>query len=147
MTTATTAREYLEGALFSDLHKDAYGYRPREGQWAAWLAMSVAELEVEHDRMIAHLEAEMEREKIAQAAAVVRFEALVTETIANGAGDRATALRWLLDAEGSWTQGDMGALEYEYGLPFQYLGPLYSDPAEVAHLDRQADEAAYYAAL
>jgi hypothetical protein len=104
--------------IWSDLHKDAYGFRPRDGARIA--ALTDDEKQAEWDRMIRDLDREMEREQIAQQEATVAFEELVAGTIANGAGDRATAIRWLLDAL-TWAQGDIGALEYEHGLPFNYL--------------------------
>lgn len=118
------AIQYASDNLFSDLHKDAYGFRPSQGQWQRWAQMSVAQLEVEYDRMCRHLEAELDREKAAQAEATVKFEATIVELIATGAGNRATAIRWLQQAYKA--EDDIGYLEYQMGLPYNYLGLRYA---------------------
>lgn len=44
----------LEESVLSDLHKDAYGHRPREGFWKSWRAMSRQEKEIEWNRIQRH---------------------------------------------------------------------------------------------
>jgi hypothetical protein len=79
---------------FSDLHKDAYGFRPSPGQWAAWAEMSEADLdEVEADLYKASA-ASAEAEAEAEAYAALRFEKYLSKLQADFRIDRATALRW-----------------------------------------------------
>src|SRR5262245_6716686 len=107
-------------AIYSDMHKDAVGFRPRN--WETLKDMSVEQYEADmayFDRCIQSNEAD---ERVREAAAVERFEALIGETIAMGAGDRATAIRWLKDAENA--DDDEGFFEYLMGLPYHYLTPL-----------------------
>lgn len=107
--------------VFSDLYKDTHGFRPRnhrfyaddttpEEKQAMW-----DELLVEHDE-------EMTRYHEAQNEAVVRFETLLADTIAAGAADKQTALKWLMDAEeDEYVFFDHGYFEYTYHLPYGYL--------------------------
>ena len=53
------------------------------------------------------------------ARAAVQFEARVAGLIASGAGDRATAIRWIADAEGA--EGDAEYLCFLLGLEYDYF--------------------------
>ena len=84
--------------IFSDLHKDARGFRPRGHEF--YTATPERKQEI-WDAMLVELEDEIENERRGQIAAQRRFEELVTETIAVGVEvDRDTAIRWILEAEG-----------------------------------------------
>lgn len=104
---------------FSDMHKDAYGFRPSVDTCARWRAMSEVELDAEEARLQRIVEAEIEREKEQHAAAAVRFEQVVAETIATGAHDRAMAIRWLVEAHDA--EQDIGYFEYQMGLEYGYV--------------------------
>ncbi|HEX8552779.1 MAG TPA: hypothetical protein VF681_14625 [Abditibacteriaceae bacterium] len=101
--------------LYSDLHKDAYGVRAR----LQWDAYSEAELEEMIDALGPVIDATINEERAAQEAAAVRFEARVADTIAAGARDRETALRWVDQAEGA--DGDREFLCYLCGLRYGYF--------------------------
>lgn len=49
---------------------------------------------------------------------VTEFEAQVKHTIAAGAGDKETAIRWIVDGEGLGNEKDMGYICYSLGLPY-----------------------------
>jgi phage terminase small subunit len=113
----TTATEYtFDDDCYSDLHKDVYGFRPRQ---TAWFSMTDAEKQVEWDFLVNQLGRVIEEEKQQQAEAVVEFEALVVKTIESGAKDRATALNWIMDA--SICNGDWEFLCFEHGIPYGYF--------------------------
>jgi nitrogen regulatory protein PII-like uncharacterized protein len=80
----------------SDFYKDAHGFRPRN--YKEWWTKE--ELEAEYNYLSKVCEDNMKREAIAEAEALVKFEKLVEETINHGAGDRETAIRWLVQGEG-----------------------------------------------
>lgn len=103
----------------SDLHKDAYGFRPSQGWWVHWNSFSDVEKQTEWDSLIVAMEASSAREKEYEVAAIAKFEVLVTKTIANGAKTRESALRWIMD--GSTCNGDWEFLCYEHGLPYSYF--------------------------
>ena len=104
---------------FSDLHKDAYGFRPSE-RFYVWMQTATPdELQAEWDRLIKAVEAAIEEDARRQKEAIESFEAHVQKTIDAGAGDRQTALRWIMDA--SSCNGDWEFLCYEYGLPYSYF--------------------------
>lgn len=103
-------------AMFSDMYKDVYGFRPRDFITDGWTA---ADYERELALLDVALQEVMLREKNDQRLAVERFEDLIRQLLNSGAADRATAIRWLHDAEG--TNGDDGYLEYTMGIPYGYI--------------------------
>ncbi len=105
--------EQLE-CIYSEMYKDVYGVKAR---W--YRAESVEQARKDLDALEAAGIAQMEMEQVARKMAAVNFEKRVKETIALGAGDRATALKWIHDAEG--TQGDDEYLCFTLGLGYGYF--------------------------
>lgn len=108
---------------YSDLYKEAYGFRPRGTRWAT---MTPAEKQVEWNRLCDAAESSMMDERSEEWRAMERFEALVASTIETGAGDRETAIRWLLEASEAAPEAgyaaDMDYFCYLNGLPYGYFG-------------------------
>ena len=61
----------------------------------------------------------MAREEREQAESIAKFEQHVTNTMCMGAGDRETALRWIMDA--STAEGDWEYFCYLNNLPYGYF--------------------------
>ena len=102
---------------YSDFFKEVNGYRPRfmsTEQWNSeeWLRSKLNALE-ETSKVVFAAEAARED------AAAVKFEKNVDTIIATGAGDRKTALRWILDANDSTDDPDY--LCCTLGLPYGYF--------------------------
>ena len=103
----------------SDLHKDAYGFRPKANFWNRWNNSSEAEKQAEWDRLVLALDREVEYQRAREARAVENFEQTVASLMATGARDTGMAVRWLHEAHD--TNGDDGYLEYCLGLPYGYI--------------------------
>lgn len=89
--------ERLElSSAISDCYRDAYGIRPRHYDYDA---MTVAEMREVLDGLSVAVEDAIEREREMDAKAVVDFEKEIQIFIDNGAGDRANALRWMVQGE------------------------------------------------
>ena len=102
---------------FSDLHKDAYGFRPR-GDFFQWLETATDEQkQVEWDSLCEALERSNAREKEEQEYALVKFNKLVETTIASGAKDREEAIKWLMGADEMYLH-DVGYFEWSHGIPY-----------------------------
>lgn len=110
-------KEQLESMVW-DAYKDAYGFRPRHMNIVAMTFE--AELEAELEFLEEEIARVVEREQAEQALAVARFEQRVQSTIAAGAKDRETAIRWIRVAEGA-EYGDEDFLCYCLGLPYGYF--------------------------
>jgi hypothetical protein len=93
--------------LYSDFHKDAYGFRPRT---VNVYALTTEELEADFDRFEQVCADNRLEEKAAEAEADMAFQALIANTIQMGAGDEATALRWIAE----------GAVE-DYGYDYEHF--------------------------
>ena len=103
-------------STYWDMHKDAYGVRPRCIDTSAW---TIEDFEAEFVILgQAIAEAEIERQTSEEKATVV-FEQRIQSLIQLGAKDRATAIRWIHEAED--THGDDEYLCYTLGLPYQYF--------------------------
>ena len=101
----------------SDFHKDAYGFRPR-GIYKEWWTKE--ELEAEYDRLGRVCDDNAKAEAVAEAEALVKFESLVAETVAHGAKDRETAIRWLVDGEGlEFHEYDLEYFFWGHGLSYE----------------------------
>ena len=105
--------------LYSDLHKDARGVRPGNSGFDYWSSLTPADKQVQWDALVAELDQRYAEEQAEQQLAMQRFEAQIVHWINMGAGDRAAAIRWIHQAEG--TDGDDDYLCYRLGLPYGYI--------------------------
>lgn len=109
-----------DDATYSDLYKEAYGFRPCGARYAAWEAMSPAEKQGEWDYLCNAADRAIMAERANEWCAMERFESLVASTIESGAGDRETAVRWLFEAADVGNDGDFFC--WHHGLPYGYFG-------------------------
>ena len=86
--------------IVSDLHKDAYGFRPREMFWSEWNNASDDEKQEIWDDLCKALERAIQEEKEQEEFAVIQFNDRVAKVIATGAPDRETAIRWIVRSMG-----------------------------------------------
>lgn len=126
MTNDMTRAEELQN-LYSDMYKDAHGFRPRHVDTTHWTEeMFVAEFEA--------LELVIRQEELLRAfnegQAIERFEARMANLMATGAQDRATAIRWIMEAEGA--AGDPDYAEYLLGVPYGYISKNFNFATKVA---------------
>lgn len=102
--------------IYWDMHKDAYGVRPRGIDTSYW---TLEDFEAEFAILGQAIDREETARKAAEAEAIEKFEQHVTNTICMGASDRATALRWIMEA--SSANGDWEYMCYDLGLPYRYF--------------------------
>jgi hypothetical protein len=113
-----TRQEELH-SIYWDMYKDAYGIRPRGIDTSGWDEADFSRVfEALHyvitDNVILR--------EAAEEKAVIAFEKRVQAVIGCGAKDRAMALRWIHEAEGS--NGDDEYLCYLVGLPYRYFAKV-----------------------
>lgn len=102
--------------IMSDMHKDAYGFRPRNINYDAF---TDAELDAECDSYQEVIEKSIALEQEKQEADLVAFDNLIKKTIALGAGNRKTALRWIVDGANDW---DAEAIVWNMGILYSETG-------------------------
>ena len=110
----TTLEQY--SSIYWDMYKDAFGIRPRGIDTSAW---TEADFQAEFKELGEIIDREEKVRVAAQENAMFSFEKRVDDLIFSGAKDRATAMRWVHEAEG--TMGDDEYLCYTLGLPYMYF--------------------------
>ena len=110
-----TRQEELQ-SIFWDMYKDAYGIRPRGISTHLW---DEAKFIREFDFLSSVIKDNDVQRKIAENEAAHAFEMRVQSVLACGAKDRAMALRWIHEAEGS--NGDDEYLCFLLGLPYRHF--------------------------
>jgi hypothetical protein len=110
--TVEQYEQYQMDVVYSDLYKEVYGMRPRHHTGHV--------TKEEFDSLLNSHARHMEEEKSREARAIEAFEKLITKTVELGAGDRETAIRWLMQ-EDEYYEHDPEYFEYTYQLPYGYL--------------------------
>jgi hypothetical protein len=108
-----TALEQAQ-CTYSDFHKDAYGFRPRNDV-SNW---TLEDFDREFAIFARVCEENRIQEEAAEAEAIVRFEDRVTNLMHTGT-NRARVIAWLMDAEG--VNGDFEYFCFTQGLPYGYF--------------------------
>jgi hypothetical protein len=115
--------------IYSDFHKDAYGFRPRGINYDA---MTLAELKADFASFAEICESNEKQEKEANERVIASFEARLQSVIDMGAGDRETALRWMMES--------FDTHEFDYGIEgfvTYTLGMGYTDFARELAVELQ----------
>jgi hypothetical protein len=104
------------GAVYYDFYKEVHGIRPR---WVNHEEATIEWYESELEQLQLQADIQWQEQQVRDAETIGVVEANIAELIASGAGDRATALRWLHDANN--TNGDWEFLCYCLDLPYGYF--------------------------
>ena len=104
------------GATYWDFYKEVHGIRPR---WVSHEEATVEWYRAELESLQREADAQWEEQLVREGEAVAEFEKSVESLIAAGAGDRATAIRWIHDAND--TNYDSEYLCFLMGLPYGYF--------------------------
>jgi hypothetical protein len=103
--------------FYSDYHKDAYGFRPR-----GCFPETKEQFDTEIKQMERTIVQQIAQDKLYAENQANHFEELVTATIAAGAKDRETALRWIIQTEKFYHQQDVEHFVYNKGFLFSERG-------------------------
>jgi len=99
-----------------DMHKDAYGFRPRGIDTSSW---TESDFEAEFVQLARVIETSYQAQLVREELAAHDFEMRMLGLLQSGAKDREMAMRWIHEAEGS--MGDDEYLCYLLGLPYRYF--------------------------
>jgi hypothetical protein len=86
----------FDETIVSDLHKDAYGYRPDAYFWEEWTQCGDDTRQAMWDNLLVELEQAREREAQEQIAAINAFELEIANALDVGARSREDAVRWIV---------------------------------------------------
>jgi hypothetical protein len=125
--------------LFSDLHKDVNGFRPRGHQFYEVSDPDHPSYNQDEAQKIWNYyteqwERNLEWEKKQRILAEEEFEQWVSDMIDMGAGDRNTAIRWAIDTYSP--DDDIDYIVWDLNLPHKYyvefMGTVYKEYEEYA---------------
>jgi hypothetical protein len=128
MMNITERNELL--SMYSDVHKDAYGHRPRD--WERVMLLTDEELVAECEKLGEIAMAEMAREEQAEREAAAELSELARKLATEQGIDIPTAYRWLIAAEGDyvdlehflWKMGvGCGRIAYHFRLELAIMDP------------------------
>ena len=109
--------------LVSDLHKDAFGYRPSADFMDMWNnGLSDEGRQAEWDYMIKALNASMEEEKIREQYDLESFETSLKLIMDTHSIDEETALRWMTQIERMENSQDIEHFVWGLGILFTERG-------------------------
>jgi len=116
--TSMTDRDRKDelGANYWDFYKEVHGIRPR---WVNHEEATIEWYEAELEQLRIQADINWQEQLVREGEAVARFESNMSALIASGAGDRATAIRWMHEANDS--NGDNEYLCYLLDLPYGYF--------------------------
>ncbi|NDH50137.1 MAG: hypothetical protein EBY41_06210 [Proteobacteria bacterium] len=117
--------------IISDMNKDINGVRP---SLAPFNSMSETELKAEVERLQPLLDEAIAHEQMIDAVCITRFNDEVATFIQQGAANRSTAIRWMLQAQGyDETPEDADFICYNNGInPFIPAGKEIFEEVEAA---------------
>ena len=119
--------------IISDLHKDAYGFRPSQRFFDDWAEYTPAEKQECWDMLCEEMERSMKEQAAAEAVALVEFRKQVAATMKFCDCNWKKAVEFLADAEGDDIDYDQ---DFDYFLWKQGVG--YEDRAKIRRLYKEA---------
>lgn len=107
--------------LYSDLHKDALGFRPCSGDYEVWQIMTDEQKQIRWDYLVMLLSQNEADERAAEERAAQKVEEEITNLIGFGrVADREGAIA--LMAEQHEVNGDLEYLCWKLGVKYGYFG-------------------------
>jgi len=119
--------------IISDLHKDAYGFRPSQRFFDDWAEYTPAEKQEVWDMLCTEMERSMKEQAESEAAALVEFRKTVAAQMALCNVTWTKAVDYLADAEDIDIDCDQ---DFDYFLWGQGIG--YEDRANIRRLYKEA---------
>ena len=109
--------------LYSDFHKDTYGFRPRgNGGVHSWDTLAPAEKQEAWDYMAKKMAEDSEEERLHEITLIKEFKSWIADTIKLGAGNEENALRWVTQNETFYHSQDVEQWVWGQGFLFTDYG-------------------------
>ena len=121
--------------LFSDLHKDVYGYRPRGAAMEDWNSRTPRQKNELFNALCDELEEVTRDEKRQADRNLMEFTGEILNMIELGAKDRETALRWMTQEHEFHSEQDVSHWVWSHGILFtEYGKQLVKDLLEIVEI-------------
>ena len=106
--------------LYSDFHKDAYGFRPSQDD--PFYTADPKSKQIIWDLCTEQYEFKCSQEKLEEARCIANFQDYIDRMIDNGAGDEPTAYRWIVEGENFQNEMDVEHYVWNQGILFTDYG-------------------------
>jgi len=124
--------------LFSDLHKDVYGYRPRGAAMEEWNSRTPRQKNELFNALCDELEEVTRDEKRQADRNLFEFTGLIMDMIELGAKDRETALRWMTQDHEFHSEQDVSHWVWAHGILFtEYGKQLVKDLLKIVEIKEE----------
>jgi len=124
--------------LFSDLHKDVYGYRPRGAAMDEWNSRTPRQKNELYNALCDELEVVTQDEKRQADRNLFEFTGLIMDMIELGAKDRETALRWMTQDHEFHSEQDVSHWVWAHGILFtEYGKQLVKDLLKIVEIKEE----------
>ena len=131
--------------LFSDLHKDVYGYRPRGAAMEEWNSRTPRQKNELFNALCDELEEVTRDEKRQADRNLFEFTGLIMDMIELGAKDRETALRWMTQDHEFHSEQDVSHWVWAHGILFtEYGKQLVKDLLEIVEIKEFENQGEMY---
>lgn len=111
--------------LISDLHKDAYGFRPTQSFWEEWNSAAEISKQCIWESLCEHVKEAIEREKLEEQLDLASFERDLARVMKAGDCDEATALGYMAPVnfdEATPSEQDIEHWVWEIGILYTERG-------------------------
>lgn len=108
----------FDDSVLSDLHKEAFGFRPGASYYTHWRSLSDLEKQAEWEHLCMVAEQREQDEREAETRNYARWQTHIEELIQIGARDKATAIRWDMQAQKA-EPGEVSFYCYARGLSWR----------------------------
>ena len=124
--------------LFSDLHKDVYGYRPRGAVMEEWNSRTPRQKNELFNALCDELEEVTRDEKRQADRNLFEFTGQIMDMIELGAKDRETALRWMTQDHEFHSEQDVSHWVWAHGILFtEYGKQLVKDLLKIVEIKEE----------
>lgn len=115
----------FDDSVLSDLHKEAFGFRPSASYYTNWHSLTNDEKQAEWEHLCMVAEQSEQDERDAEARNYVRWQTQIEDLIKIGARDKATAIRWDMQAQKA-EPGEVDFYCYARGLSWRVEDEIYA---------------------
>lgn len=115
----------FDDSILSDLHKDAFGFRPSSSYFAHWRSLTDDDKQIEWENLCAAAEQGEQDQRDAEARNYARWQTRIEELIQMGARDKAAAIRWDMQAQRA-EPGEVSFYCYAHGLSWRVEDEIHA---------------------
>lgn len=125
-----------DNSLFSDLHKEVYGFRPSSDLYADWNSRTPRQKQELWNALCGEQEETIKQEKVAKACAMLALTERLEKMYELGAKSEVQALQWIMEAE------EFSDFDLQYGADYfcYHFGLDYTEGKKAFNIQEAMNE-------